>query len=97
MTGPFPGIYKKNGLTILCRAHGRPHTRESLRKHLEAARKVSGTTAYVMHGLRATRAALLAEEGKSDAQIQAITGHSTAAMAAHYRRGADQRKLAGKE
>lgn len=39
----------------------------------------------------------LVNQGKSDAQIQAITGHSTAAMAAHYRRGADQRKLAGKD
>ena len=87
----------KSGLTILSREHGRAHTRYSIRKHIDRARDASGTLDYTMHGLRATRAALLAEEGKSDAQIQAITGHSTSAMAAHYRRGADQRKLAGKE
>jgi integrase len=88
---------QKSGLTILSRSHGRAHTRQSIRGPLERARKAAGVMDYTMHGLRATRAALLAEEGKSDAQIQAITGHSTTAMAAHYRRGADQRKLAGKE
>lgn len=47
----------------------------------------------VPHGWRYNAAVELAETGASDAEIQAVTGHKTAAMAAKYRRRASQRKL----
>jgi integrase len=48
----------------------------------------------VWHGLRPTAAGWLAEAGCPDAEIQAITGHTTAKMVQHYRRGAAQKVLA---
>lgn len=54
----------------------------------------AGLSGVVWHGLRATAASYLAEGGSSDAEIMAITGHRTAKMAQHYRRGAQQKTLA---
>ncbi len=48
----------------------------------------------VLHGLRKTAARQLAEAGCSEQEIQAITGHATSRMVAHYTKGADQRKRA---
>jgi integrase len=48
-----------------------------------------------LHGLRTTAATNLAEVGCSDSEIQAITGHTTASMVAHYRKQADKKKQAG--
>lgn len=46
------------------------------------------------HGLRATRATDLANEGKTAHQIMAITGHKTLQEAQRYTQGADQERLA---
>jgi len=56
--------------------------------------RAAGLTGVVIHGLRALAAVRYAEVGCPDSEIQAITGHKTPAMAAHYRRNADQRKIA---
>ena len=48
----------------------------------------------VLHGLRKTAARQLAEAGCSEQEIQAVTGHATSRMVAHYTKGADQRKRA---
>ena len=48
----------------------------------------------VLHGLRKTAARKLAEAGCTEKQIQAVTGHVTSRMVAHYTKGADQRRLA---
>jgi len=44
--------------------------------------------------LRKLSARKLAEAGCSEKEIQAITGHATSRMVAHYTKGADQRKRA---
>ncbi len=49
----------------------------------------------VTHGLRKSACVFLAECGCTDAEIQAITGHSKA-MVEYYRKGVDQKKLAKK-
>lgn len=46
------------------------------------------------HGLRATRATDLANQGKTAHQIMAITGHKSLQEAQRYTRGADQERLA---
>ncbi|MEM1159408.1 MAG: tyrosine-type recombinase/integrase [Pseudomonadota bacterium] len=84
----------RDALTILATPQGRPYIYHLIERLTRQPRKDSCTTAYSLHGLRKTRAIQLAEEGRSDAQIQAITGHATQAMVAHYRKGADQKRLA---
>jgi integrase len=59
-----------------------------------AGLSVAGEAGVVWHGLRAVAASWLAEAGCPDAEIQAITGHTTARMVQHYRRGAAQKTLA---
>jgi len=46
------------------------------------------------HGLRKTAAAILAEEGCSEREIMAFTGHRSTAMVSHYTRQADQKRRA---
>lgn len=46
------------------------------------------------HGLRATRATDLANQGKTAHQIMAITGHQSLQEAQRYTKGADQERLA---
>ncbi len=46
------------------------------------------------HGLRKTAAAILAEEGCSEREIMAFTGHRSTAMISHYTRQADQKRRA---
>jgi len=48
----------------------------------------------VLHGLRKSAAAALAEAGCTDREIMAVTGHRTAAMVSHYVKSADQKRLA---
>jgi integrase len=90
----------RRGLTILTRPVRRPKKGGSqyepwkidyFRHAMSTAIKDAGLTGVVTHGLRPTAAVRLAEAGCSDAQIQSVTGHKTSAMAAYYRRGADQK------
>lgn len=84
----------RRGLTIVSNDLGRPMTYTAIRQRLDAPRKRSGASAYSFHGLRYNAASELYEAGCSDAQVQAITGHKTRAMAAKYGKGARQRVLA---
>jgi len=47
------------------------------------------------HGLRTTTATMLADADCDDTTIQAVTGHKTVAMVAHYRRRAKRRRAKG--
>ncbi|MEO1474008.1 MAG: tyrosine-type recombinase/integrase [Pseudomonadota bacterium] len=85
---------ERRGLTIVQDEKGRPVTYNALRLSLARLRKKTGGDGFSMHGLRYNKAKELAEAGRTDAQIQAITGHATVQMAAKYRKAAQQRKLA---
>jgi integrase len=52
------------------------------------------STECVLHGLRKSAAAALAEAGCSDREIMAITGHQSPRMVSHYTKSADQKRLA---
>lgn len=54
----------------------------------------AGLNGLTFHGLRTTAGTYLAEAGCTDAEIQAVLGQRTPAMAAHYRRYANKKKLA---
>jgi integrase len=53
-----------------------------------------GIHGYSVHGLRSNAAQALAEVGCSVSEIMAITGHTSSAMALHYARRAERKKLA---
>lgn len=84
----------KSGLTIVCDKTGRPMNYNAVEHRLRDPRERAGATAYSFHGLRYNAASELYEAGCSDAQVQAITGHRTRAMAAKYGKGARQKVLA---
>lgn len=82
------------GLLFVTLDDGRPvpptHFRHELRRHLDAL----GLPDLHFHGLRHTTATALAEAGATDAEIMAITGHTTRQMVTRYTRRAAQRTLA---
>ena len=81
-------------VTILTRPDGKPWKIDHFRHAVGAAIHAAGLRGVVWHGLRGTATGWLAEAGCTEAEIQAITGHKSSAMAQHYRRGADQKRLA---
>lgn len=87
---------RRDGLTLVAEAkHGRPVSYRAANHAFSEARAAAGLSEdRYAHGLRANRASELYEMGLTDAQVQAITGHKSAAMARKYGRGARQRKLA---
>src|SRR4051794_10790916 len=54
----------------------------------------AGLHGLAAHGLRKAAAARLAERGRSERQIMAVTGHSTSKEVVRYTRSAEQKKLA---
>ncbi len=58
-----------------------------------AAARAAGLDGKSAHGLRKTRAQLLAEAGASAHQIAAWTGHESLAEVQHYARNADRRRI----
>jgi integrase len=84
---------------VVVGARGEPYTGSRFRARFgklirqlrEAERVAPGLT---FHGLRVTTATMLAEAGCDTQTIMAITGHTTEAMVAHYRREADQKQRA---
>ena len=80
--------------TIVCNRLGEPYNYRPWLKRFDRCRKAAGAEGFTPHGLRYNAASELYEAGCTDAQVQAITGHKTRAMAAKYGKGADQRRLA---
>lgn len=80
---------------ILHHHTGKPWTRHGFSGAWRYVTREAGLLGYPFHGLRKTAAQNLAEAGCTDREIQAITGHESAAMVAHYRKRADQR-ISGK-
>ena len=82
------------GLTIVAGAGTRPLTYWQAAHAVLAVRKRIGAEAYDLHGLRYTAASELAAAGCSDELIQAVTGHQSRAMVAHYAGPARQKARA---
>lgn len=84
----------RRGLTILAGHDSRPLSARAVSYAVDVARVASGTKPWTIHGWRANAASWLYEAGCTDAQVQSITGHASAAQARRYGRGARQRLLA---
>jgi integrase len=80
--------------TIVCNHLGEPYAYRNWHKLFDRSRTAAGAEAFMPHGLRYNAASELYEAGCTDAQVQAITGHKTRAMAAKYGKGARQKVLA---
>lgn len=85
----------RSGRYILAKNLTQPLGYNALQKRFAKVRESAGAelAKLNMHGWRYTAAVALAEAGCSDAEIQAVTGHRTAAMAQKYRRQAQQSHL----
>lgn len=80
---------------IVTSADGKPYNRvDSYSNVFGAEIKALGLSGISFHGLRKTAASILAEEGCSEREIMAFTGHRSTAMVSHYTRQADQKRRA---
>jgi integrase len=81
-------------LTYLVTEFGKPFTSNGFGNWFKDRCREAGLPHCSAHGLRKAGATIAAENGATDAQLQAIYGWSSAKMAAQYRKKAEQRRLA---
>jgi integrase len=87
--------YAAKGLSLIGAEDGRPMSRAGLSHMMRAAIKDAGLPAKcVSHGLRKAAMRRLAESGKTEKQIAAVSGHKTLREIERYTAAADQRRLA---
>jgi len=80
---------------IVTNAKGLPYRRVDSYSNLFCTEiKRMDMTGISFHGLRKTAASILAEEGCTDREIMAFTGHRSTAMVSHYTQQADQKRRA---
>jgi len=84
-----------NGLSLIGHENGSPMTRAALSHMMRVAIKKAGLPSKcVSHGLRKAAMRRLAEAGKTEKQIAAVSGHKTLREIERYTAAADQRRLA---
>lgn len=87
----------KKALTILWNERNQPHVPRALTNGFgKALREHPHLAGLTFHGLRATCATALAEDGATVHEIASITGHQTLQMVQHYSKGADKKRRATK-
>jgi integrase len=87
--------YPAKGLSLIGTEDGRPLTRAALSHVMRDAIKAAGLPAKcVSHGLRKAAMRRLAEDGKTEKQIAAVSGHKSLREVERYTAAADQRRLA---
>jgi integrase len=82
-------------LTFLVTSFGKPFTANGFGNKMRAWCDEAGLPHCSAHGLRKAGATIAAERGGTERQLMAIYGWKSAAMAQHYTRKADRRRLAG--
>jgi site-specific recombinase XerD len=83
------------GLNLFTREDGKPMTRPGLTRFMRDAIAAAGLPAKcVPHGLRKAGMRRLAEAGKTEKQIAAVSGHKSLREVQRYTEAADQRRLA---
>jgi integrase len=84
----------KGDLVWIVGGRGRPMAKEALGDWFIKACRAIGLSECTPHGLRKALAIRYALQGKSERELNAIFGWTDPAMAAHYCRMADRRRLA---
>ena len=80
-------------LTFICGERGNPLTKESFGNLFRKACKAAGLSQRSAHGLRKAAATRAADNGATEAQLEAIFGWTGGRMAAHYTRAANRKRL----
>jgi integrase len=80
-------------LTFICGERGNPLAKESFGDLFRKACKAAGLSQRSAHGLRKAAATRAAENGATEAQLEAIFGWTGGRMAAHYTRAANRKRL----
>lgn len=85
-----------NAITILTDYRGKPWQRTTLQGNWQIEMRRLGLQGQglTFHGMRATLASRLAEQGATTHEIAAVTGHQTLAMIERYTKDADQERRA---
>jgi integrase len=83
------------GDTFLVTEYGKPFTANGFGNWFRDRCDEAGLSNCTAHGLRKAAATRLADAGKSEYQIMAVTGHRTSKEVGRYTRAARQRHLAG--
>jgi integrase len=87
--------FPAKGLTLFGRKDGKPMTRAGLTDFMKDAIAEAGLPAKcVPHGLRKAGMRRMAEAGKTEKQIAAVSGHKSLREVQRYTEAADQRRLA---
>src|SRR5476651_1768515 len=87
--------FPAKGLTLFGRKDGKPMTRAGLTDFMKDAIAEAGLPAKcVPDGLRKAGMRRMAEEGKTEKQIPAVSGHKSLREVQRYTEAADQRRLA---
>lgn len=82
-------------LTIVARdKDGCPYTEDGFGSVWNRAQHSAGCAGLPFHGLRKNATSRLFENGCTPQEVQAITGHETLEMVAHYGKGANQKRMA---
>jgi hypothetical protein len=84
----------RTNLTFLLTERGAPFTAHSLGDWFKKQCRVAELPQCSMHGLRKLAATRLADEGCSEREIMAITGHTSVAEVSRYTKARDQARLA---
>lgn len=92
----YLGTLPRRGRHIMAKNLTQPMGKRAAQKGVEALRTalgiMHGEARLVPHGWRYTAAVQLCDAGCSDAEIQAVTGHTTTEMVQKYRARRDQKK-----
>jgi integrase len=80
-------------LTFICGERGNPLTKESFGNLFRKACKAAGLSQRSAHGLRKAAATRAADNGATEAQLEAIFGWTGGRMASLYTRAANRKKL----
>ncbi len=84
----------KRGLAIVGQSDGRPYKKSGFEAVWQREKARLGLGGVQFHGLRKNAVAALYEAQCTPQQVQAITGHASLEMVAHYGKGASQKRLA---
>jgi integrase len=80
-------------LTFICGERGNPLTKESFGNEFRRACTVAGLSGRSAHGLRKAAATRAADNGATEAQLEAIFGWTGGRMASLYTRAANRKRL----
>lgn len=82
------------GMSFLSARHGRPYTKESLGNVFKDWCREAGIKGKSAHGIRKLAATVVADNGGSEQELQALFGWTTNTMSAVYTREANRKRQA---